>query len=606
MARHSLDSVPRLKIVRETIPDALEDAINRALAKVPADRYQTAAQFAEALVAASTGRVSPVTGASRPGGGRLSWRKPVPVLVGFTLLIALAWILFGRSGTARPTAAGSGLDPRRVAVLYFRDLSPDSSLGYLAEGLTNGLIAELTPVRPLDVVSRQGVARYRGADISRDSIARALAAGSLIEGSVEPVADKVRVTVRLVDGASGVDVERASFVLPRAEALSVRDSAVGEVARLLRPVLGKEVELRERRAGTTSVESWVLVQRAEQARKNADAATGRDSAAALAQLARGDTLLAAAERADPDWSEPPMLRGWLAFDATRSLAGRDARIASLQRGLEHAERALRLHAGDTRALELRGTLRYGLWRLEASPAGAARDEQARLARQDLDAAVRADPTLASAHWTLSLLLHYQKDIVSSVLAARNAYQADAYLRQADAILDRLFHSSYNIMQFAEARRWCAEGARRFPRDFRFTDCALRMLSTPDATPDVERAWRLAARIDSLLPEARREFLRRRTQMLVAAAINRAGLTDSADHMLIRARATPDIDPTMDLAGYEAIVRTMMGQREAAIALLKRYVAANPGHSFEVGGDIHWWWRDLRNDPEFARVLALTR
>src|SRR6266849_3240239 len=49
MARHSLDSVPRLKIVREAIPDELETVIERALEKVPADRYQTAEQFSNAL-----------------------------------------------------------------------------------------------------------------------------------------------------------------------------------------------------------------------------------------------------------------------------------------------------------------------------------------------------------------------------------------------------------------------------------------------------------------------------------------------------------------------------------------------------------------------------
>src|SRR3954464_8610973 len=54
MARHSLDSVPRLKMLREAIPDELETVIERALEKVPADRYQTAAQFASALNTAST------------------------------------------------------------------------------------------------------------------------------------------------------------------------------------------------------------------------------------------------------------------------------------------------------------------------------------------------------------------------------------------------------------------------------------------------------------------------------------------------------------------------------------------------------------------------
>src|SRR5216117_3595149 len=61
MARHSLDSVPRLKIVRDAIPDELEVVIERALEKVPADRYQTSGEFAKALTAASTGRVSRVT-----------------------------------------------------------------------------------------------------------------------------------------------------------------------------------------------------------------------------------------------------------------------------------------------------------------------------------------------------------------------------------------------------------------------------------------------------------------------------------------------------------------------------------------------------------------
>src|SRR2546430_16041572 len=49
MARHSLDAVSPPSIVRATIPDATEDAILRALSKVPADRFATAVLYAEAL-----------------------------------------------------------------------------------------------------------------------------------------------------------------------------------------------------------------------------------------------------------------------------------------------------------------------------------------------------------------------------------------------------------------------------------------------------------------------------------------------------------------------------------------------------------------------------
>src|SRR5213594_2987006 len=81
LARHSLDMVSPPSIVRATIPDAVEEAILRALSKLPADRYATAALFAEALntPSAATGAVRRATlsgaRAHRPG-----WRRVLPAL----------------------------------------------------------------------------------------------------------------------------------------------------------------------------------------------------------------------------------------------------------------------------------------------------------------------------------------------------------------------------------------------------------------------------------------------------------------------------------------------------------------------------------------------
>src|SRR2546422_7670031 len=52
IARHSLDAVSPPSIVRDTIPEGVEDAVLRGLSKVPADRFPTAALFAEALLSA--------------------------------------------------------------------------------------------------------------------------------------------------------------------------------------------------------------------------------------------------------------------------------------------------------------------------------------------------------------------------------------------------------------------------------------------------------------------------------------------------------------------------------------------------------------------------
>ena len=68
------------------------------------------------------------------------------------------------------------------------------------------------------------------------------------------------------------------------------------------------------------------------------------------------------------------------------------------------------------------------------------------------------------------------------LAARRASEADAYLSNADQIIDRLFLASYDLSQFTVAGHWCDEGAHRFPSDYKFVKCKLWLMSTGAGTP----------------------------------------------------------------------------------------------------------------------------
>jgi serine/threonine-protein kinase len=610
MARHSLDAVPRLKIVRDAIPDELEVVIERALEKVPADRYQSSGEFAKAIAAASGGRVSRVT-AARP-----RRRQMRPSIIAATVLaVALVgfggWLAFGRGGRTPITTSG-GLDARRVAVLYFTDLSRDSSLGHVAAGLTEGLIAELQKVRALAVVSANGVAPFRGTPdvIPRDSIARALRAGTLVDGSVEPVGDRIRATVRLVDGFSGADVgERVSFTLPGQELLHVRDSVIQEAARLLRGRLGDEVRLRELQAQTKNPQAWALVQKSNDLRRRGEAAySSGDAKAALVAARQADSLLDQAERADPRWPEAPVLHGYVSLLQSRAETNRTERANRLREGLGHAAAALQISSGDAAGLGLRGALRYQLWRLNLESDSTRQLALLDSAQADLEAAVRIDPSLANAHAVLSQL-HYaapREDLVAVVLEARAAYEADAYLREAETVLDRLFYASYDLAQFQEAQRWCAEEGRRFPSTARAADCQIWLLLAPGMDQEIPHAWSLVARADSFTPPAQRPFRHRLRSIIVGGVIGRAGQRDSADHVFARARTTDrEIDPEQDLPGYEAVARAQMGDTKGAIALLRRYVATHPGHSFQRGGVLHWWWRGLVQDPQFTVLLRGT-
>ncbi len=619
MARHTMDAVSPPSIIRQTITPELEDIIFTALAKAPADRFRTAGELAEALSmldsgtlaqqrhsrAATMARTAHTEALGRTGRRSLP-RKAIAAVsavaavgIGFGI-----WQFWPGGGSGSAVSAG-GLDPANVAVLYFDDLSSTGELGHVADGLTEGLIDQLAQVRGLDVVSLNGVAQYRDTELARDSIARALSAGSLVLGSVEPAGDRLRVTTRLVDGESGVDIERASFELPAADLLAAQDSIVESTSRFLRQLLGEEVRIRERRAGTASVEAWTLVQRAERARKEGEELRSEDRDRAFDAYRQADSLLRLAEAADPDWPDPVIQRARTVY-ATSRLYDRDPQQAGewIEVGLGVAERALELSPNDAEALEVRGTLRYFKWlhHLVDDPDQA--EHLYESARQDLEAAVQTDPQLARGYSLLSHLYSQTGDLMSVAIAAQRAYQEDAYLRNADVIISRLFTVSYDLEQHSQAARWCAEGRRRFADDYRFARCRLMLMTMPEAEADVELAWQTVAEWGELSPERLAEYHGHLARMYVGGVLARAGLADSAARVLEGARADRELDPRRDLAWTEAYMRVLLGDHDEAIDLLTQYMAANPDqiHGADSEADVYWWWKDLRDDPRFQRVV----
>ena len=603
LARQSLDMVSPPSIVRSTIPDAVEAAILRALAKLPADRYPTTALFAEALNtrSAATGAVRRATlaGARAP---RPFWRRAVPA-AGAVALVATAVALFARRHATPGLGSAGGLDPRHVAVLYFEDLSPEKNLAYLADGLTEALIGELSRVAGLDVVSKNGVAPYRNPEIPRDSIGRALGAGTLVQGGVEHVGDRYRVSVRLIEGGSGADFRRASFEQTRGDFLKIRDTLAVKVADFLRERLGEEVRLREERAGTSNPAAWALVQQAEKAQKDAGAVVGTDLAAAARLYGRADSLLAAAEQIDGAWIEPVVLRARVAYQQSR--AERDPRAIdrAFQVGLRHAERAVQMNPQSPDALEIRGTLRFWRYARGLEPDVAAAERLLAAARKDLEDATRLNPRQVGAWTVLSRLYWDARDLLESNRAARTAYEADAFLAGADAILNRLFLTSYDLELFQPALDWCQKGYRRFPADSRFVECQLMLLSTNARDPDVGEAWRLVDEYTRLIPARDRPLQRLYAQVWAAAVLGRAGLKDSAHRVLERSRGDATVDPERDVLGYQAAVYTMIGDKDDALRVLGEYLVANPRRREGFRKNVHWWWRALQDDTRFKALIG---
>ena len=619
MARQALEMPPSLMVVRSTVPDELEETVFQALAKSAVDRFQTAADYADALQDCLdlsprvTRRHTAQLRMTQSSKARRYKKRRNKVLMGSAIGVGVVALGLGAwrfvAGSAPTAAAATNLlNPKSIAVLYFKDLSPDSSLGHVADALTEGLITELSSTAGLNIISRNGTAPFRNTTIGSDSIARTLGTGSIIEGSVEPVGGNLRVTARLVDGNSGGDIEARTFQVPAKQLLVVRDSVLSEAAALLRIRLGEQVRVRQSRAGTTSVDAWSLAQRAERLRKDALANRERgELEAASAAYLSADSLLKLAASLDPKWAEPVALRSQVAYERANIEKDAIRREAVLDTAIARATQALSLEPGYAPALSLRGRAKRTLYILNASIDPAARSRLLDAAKADLEAATQADGSQAEAFFALSQVFYDRKDNVSALLAAQRAYEADAFLRNQTTNVRQLFWTNYDLEQFPNAARWCQEGARRFPQNYTFTECQLWMMITQWQKPDIARAWTLASEAEKLAPVEKRPFEAQLARMLVAGALGRTpGLADSGRRVMNSVQMSRDIDPDQELSGYAAIIRTILGDYDEAITLLKNYVVLHPTHEFTVGRDLHWWWRPLQGKPGFQDVAERRR
>lgn len=595
-----------VRVLRPAVPEAADKILKKALAKTPADRFQTADDFIRAIEAAASGEWASVRRSSREGWrGR---RTILPLGVAIMAVLAVGTVLLTRNPPA-PALNVPLLNPRSIAVLYFEDLSPGGEFQYIADGLTEGLIGELSRVSGLHVLSRNASETFRGTQAPLDSVAQVLDAGTLVSGNVESVGDRFRVSVRLVQGISGDYLDRHTFEVPAAEILSAQDSLSQEVARLLRPRVGEEITLMRRRAATSNIQAWGLVQRGERERKSAeDRLRQGDLEGGLQAFTQADSFLSLAEVADPGWAEPPTLRSWVAYRVSRNLPDLDQVLERIDVGLAQADRALGIDPNLASALEARGTLRYWLWNLGVTPDAEESESLLESAQEDLEAAVDIDPSLASAHAILSHLYYQVSDLTSALVSARAAYDSDAFLESAPEVLWRLFLASYDTEQFTQARSACDEGRSRFSWDYRFSECKIFELALPGTPPDVQAAWRLQRQAVERAPEARREYERHRTLMLVANVLAHASLADSARAVLLTARAGADVDPNFDLPFIEARVRAVLGDYDEAVERLNVYLS---GFFTGGGGDpgdwaSYWWWRDLQSHPGFQALVRRTR
>jgi TolB-like protein/Tfp pilus assembly protein PilF len=118
------------------------------------------------------------------------------VLIGGAISIALFFL--GRYTASRYSQTAASAE-KSIAVLPFENLSEEKSNAYFAEGIQDEILARLSKIADLKVISRTSTQKYKSAPANLREIAQQLGVGNVLEGSVQKAADKVRVTVQLIN-----------------------------------------------------------------------------------------------------------------------------------------------------------------------------------------------------------------------------------------------------------------------------------------------------------------------------------------------------------------------------------------------------------------------
>lgn len=201
------EQAPSVRRLRADVPPAVDAALQKALARAAVDRFESAGDFVQAL-----------------------------------------------------TSSGSVATPadRLVAVLPFLNLSADPDNEYFADGMTEDVIAQLSKVPALKVISRTSVMAFKKREHDLREIAARLGAGILLDGSVRRAGDRVRIVAQLIDARTDQHLWSETYDRQLTDIFAIQTDVAFHIAAALDAALTPEDRRRIRREPTANLEAYQL------------------------------------------------------------------------------------------------------------------------------------------------------------------------------------------------------------------------------------------------------------------------------------------------------------------------------------------------------------
>jgi serine/threonine-protein kinase len=206
LVKRLTEAAPSVRLRRQTVPDTVVRAVTKALSTVPTDRFESVVAFAEALSARASG----------------------------------------------PPRS------RSVAVLPFVTLSTDPENEYFADGITEDVIAQLSHIRDLKVISRTSVMPFKKREQGSQEIAARLNVSTLLDGSVRRAGDRVRIVAHLIDAETDRHLWSETYDRELSDIFAIQTDVAMHIAEELEAKLSPGEETRLHRKPTSNIEAYQI------------------------------------------------------------------------------------------------------------------------------------------------------------------------------------------------------------------------------------------------------------------------------------------------------------------------------------------------------------
>ncbi len=271
-------------------------------------------------------------------------------------------------------------DKPSIAVLPFTNLSGDPEQEYLADGITEDLITDLSKIRWFFVIARNSTFTYKGQAIEIRKVSRELGVRYVLEGSIRKSGDRVRISAQLIDATTGRHVWAERYDREIEDIFELQDEMTQTIVAAVEPELGAFEREQALRKPPQSLDAWETYQRGLW---HMWSFTKTDNAKALPFLQRAREL-------DPNFATAYAYEGYSHF-LNVMLGYTQTPVESIAAALEAANKAAALDDKDPAAYLTLG--RVHMMRGEHGTSIAA-----------LERALNLNPSFAPAHFGLGFAL----------------------------------------------------------------------------------------------------------------------------------------------------------------------------------------------------------